>query len=164
MLRLATARDAQAIALLSRDEIERGLGWKYDPAAVARLIAEPGTCVVVCAQDLQLLGFAIMQFADDSAHLLLMAVQPAHRRAGIARRLLQWLLESARTAGVAQVNLELRAGNGAARALYARMGFVETGIVPGYYRQHEAALRMRLQWRSNTAAIPHWQAPTLHRR
>lgn len=81
------------MALLSRDEIEHGLGWKYDPATVARLIAEPNTCAVVSTQAARLLGFAIMQFADDSAHLLLLAVHPAHRRQGIARGLLQWLLE-----------------------------------------------------------------------
>ena len=29
-IRLAEPRDAQAIALMSRDFIEAGLGWKYD--------------------------------------------------------------------------------------------------------------------------------------
>ena len=45
----------------------------------------------------------------SSAHLNLLAVDPAHRRRGIARRLLTWLEESALTAGTFTVGLELRA-------------------------------------------------------
>ena len=35
-LRLAGPDDARAIAMMSRDLIEAGLGWKYDPARIAR--------------------------------------------------------------------------------------------------------------------------------
>ena len=39
-LRLAQVPDAHAISAMSRDLIERGLGWKYDAPKVARLIAD----------------------------------------------------------------------------------------------------------------------------
>lgn len=163
LIRPARATDAHAIALLSRDQIEHGLGWKYDAPTVTRLITDAQTCAVVASSPERLAGFAIMQFADESAHLLLLAVHPQQRRRGIARRLLQWLLDSARTAGIAELHLELRQGNAGARAFYRQLGFVDAALVPGYYQRREAALRMRLRLRDDDATPVRWQAPTLHR-
>ena len=80
-----------------------------------------------------------MTFGDDRAHLVLLAVQPSHRRRGIARRLLTWLLDSAAIAGMASIHLELLEDNVAARAFYRSLGFTETLRLPGYYRGRKAA-------------------------
>jgi len=152
-IRLAEPRDAQAIAMMSRDFIEAGLGWKYDAPRVLRAIRDRETlAVVACEGGKQgtargaLTGFAIMEFGDERAHLVLLAVRPSHRRLGIGQRLLEWLLESARCAGMASIHLELRTANEAARRFYRAMGFYETVLVPGYYRsgegRKEGALRM----------------------
>jgi len=149
-IRLAEPRDAQAIAVMSRDFIESGLGWKYDAARVLRAIRERETLAAVACEGKSgkgaIVGFAIMEFGDERAHLVLLAVRPSHRRTGIGQRMLEWLLESARCAGIASVHLELRAGNEAARRFYRAMGFYETVLVPGYYRsgegKKEGALRM----------------------
>ena len=163
-LRLARAQDAPAIARLSRDQIETGLGWTYDAAKVARLIADPDVAALVAADARELAGFALMQFGDEHAHLVLLAVHPRWRRQGVARRLMGWLLASARTAGMARLSLELRVGNAGARAFYRALGFEDAGLLPGYYRNGEAALRMRRVLRSAGAAPVSWQAPTLRRR
>lgn len=150
-IRLAEPKDAQAIAVMSRDFIEAGLGWKYDAARVLRAIRDPETLAVVACEGAKsgrgaIAGFAILEMGDERAHLVLLAVRPAHRRQGIGERLLEWLLESARTAGMASIHLELRSGNDAARRFYRAMGFYETVLVPGYYRggegRKEGALRM----------------------
>jgi [ribosomal protein S18]-alanine N-acetyltransferase len=150
-IRIAEPKDAQAIAVMSRDFIEAGLGWKYDAARVLRAIRDPETLVVVACEGTKsgrgaIVGFAILEMGEERAHLVLLAVRPAHRRQGIGERLLEWLLESARTAGMASVHLELRSGNDAARRFYRAMGFYETVLVPGYYRggegRKEGALRM----------------------
>jgi ribosomal-protein-alanine N-acetyltransferase len=88
------------------------------------------------------LGFAIMRFGDERAHLILLAVQPAHQRHGVGRRLVDWLVQSALVAGMSSVHVELRAGNAPALAFYRSLGFAETFRVPGYYRGRETALRM----------------------
>jgi len=160
-IRLAEARDAQAIALMSRDLVEAGLGWKYDAARVSRAIRHRDTTTLVAESRGRLAGFAIMEFGDERAHLVLLAVLPALRRGGIGRRLLEWLIASARTAGVESVHLELRAGNEAARGFYRAMGFSETVAVPGYYRGREAALRMLRMLRVPGAAPYTWRPPTL---
>jgi ribosomal-protein-alanine N-acetyltransferase len=152
-IRLAEPRDAQAIALMSRDFIEAGLGWKYDAARVLRAIRDRDTLAVVACEGGKsaigrgaITGFAIVEFGEERAHLVLLAVRPSHRRLGIGQRLFRWLLDSARTAGMASIHLELRASNDAARRFYRAMGFYETVLVPGYYRggegRKEGALKM----------------------
>ena len=162
-LRLARAPDAPGMARLSRDLIETGLGWTYDAAKVTRLIANPDVAALVAVDAQGLAGFALMQFGDERAHLVLLAVHPRCQRQGVARRLLGWLLASARTAGVAELSLELRAGNADARAFYRALGFDDGGLLPGYYRSGEAALRMRRVLRNAADAGRPWQAPTLRR-
>jgi ribosomal protein S18 acetylase RimI-like enzyme len=159
-VRLATQRDAQAIALMSRDLIEAGLGWKYDAPRVLKSIRDPDTLTPLASDRGRIAGFAIMEFGDERAHLVLLAVRPTHRRAGVGRRLVEWLVESARAAGIASLHLELRAGNEAARGFYRAMGFDETIVVPGYYRGREPALRMIRVLRSASPVPYTWRPST----
>lgn len=161
-LRLGRAQDARSIACLSRDLIEVGLGWKYDARRVANLIGDPDVLTLVACDRLGLAGFASMQFGDERAHLLLLAVRPRNQRQGVARRLMQWLLASAQVAGMAELSLELRAGNQAARDFYRAMDFCDGSLVSGYYQNRESALRMVRVLR-HRGAIAEWQPPTLRR-
>jgi ribosomal-protein-alanine N-acetyltransferase len=168
-IRIAEPRDAQAIALMSRDFIEAGLGWKYDASRVARAIRDRETLAAVACESGKnpagrgaLTGFAIMEFGDERAHLVLLAVRPSHRRLGIGERMFEWMLESARAAGMASIHLELRSGNDAARRFYRAMGFYETVLVPGYYRgegRKEGALRMLRVLRSPGPVPYTWRPP-----
>ena len=170
-IRIAEPRDAQAIAVMSRDFIESGLGWKYDAPRVLRAIRDRETLTVVACEGgknvpaarAALAGFAIMELGDERAHLVLLAVRPSHRRLGIGQRLVEWLLESARCAGMASVHLELRANNEAARRFYKAMSFYETVLVPGYYRsgegRKEGALRMLRVLRSPGPVPYTWRPP-----
>jgi [ribosomal protein S18]-alanine N-acetyltransferase len=172
-IRLAEPRDAQPIALMSREFIETGLGWKYDAARVLRAIRDRETLAAVACEGAKssrgaINGFAIMEFGDERAHLVLLAVRPTHRRSGVGRRLLEWLLESARCAGIASIHLELRASNEAARRFYRAMGFYETVLVPGYYRsgegRKEGALRMLRVLRVPGPLPAAWQPPRIEDR
>ncbi len=141
-LQLASPRDALAIADMSRSLIESGLPWSWTPARVAASLERSDTLVLTAREGAPLLGFAIMQFGETRAHLALIAVRPDCQRSGVARRMLDWLIESARTAGVASIHLELRESNLAARRFYLAQGFDETVRIPGYYRGAETAVRM----------------------
>src|SRR5258705_7112246 len=99
-IRLAEPRDAQAIATMSRDFIESGLGWKYDAPRVLRAIRDRETLAVVACESGKsnggrgpLIRFAIMEFGDERAHLVLLAVRPSQppprARPRPPRRLLQ---------------------------------------------------------------------------
>lgn len=99
-------------------------------------------------------GFAIMRYADDVAHLNLLAVDSPHRRRGVARQLMTWLEETAFTAGTFIIGLELRATNQAAYAFYEALGYRELGRVPGYYQGVESAIRMARDVRTGRGTVP----------
>ena len=141
-LKLAAPADTATIAAMSHELIETGLPWTWTPERVARNLRHPDTLVLTARDTEQLAGFAIMQFGEERAHLSLLAVRPDYRRQGVARHLLEWLTESALTAGIASIHLELRETNLGARRFYLNLGFAETARVPGYYRGVETAVRM----------------------
>ncbi|MCU0972746.1 MAG: GNAT family N-acetyltransferase [Burkholderiales bacterium] len=141
-IRLARPADMFPISRMARELIETGLGWSWTPSRVGREILSPETVVLAACHGEQVIAFAIMHFGDDTAHLNLLAVELDFQRAGIGRRLVVWLEESALTAGIASIGLELRASNQTARRFYCDLGYHETGVVPGYYRGLEAAIRM----------------------
>lgn len=141
-IELATLRDAPCIAAMSRDLIETGLGWSWRASRVARHIRAPDSVVLAARGAHGMAGFAVMCFGEEEARLNLFAVAPTVRRAGIGRRLLEWLERSALVAGVSVVYLEVRATNSGARGFYERLGYCTVERVPGYYRGREAAIRM----------------------
>ena len=141
-IRLATSNDAPGIARLSRDRIEAGLSWSWMSPRVLRSIADPHSNVVVALDGARMLGFGIMKYHDDEAHLLLLAVRAGFARSGVGSALVAWLERSARVAGIGQVLLEARASNGGARRFYQRLGYVEIQALPGYYQGRETAVRL----------------------
>jgi ribosomal protein S18 acetylase RimI-like enzyme len=132
-VRLATPGDARAIAALSRDYIEYGLGWSYTQDRILRAIRSR-TANVAVIHERALLAAGIMDYGDTTAHLVLLGVQPTHRRRGLGRHLLAWLEQCALTAGLEKVSVEARADNPGAIDFYLRQGFTVRGRVPGYYR------------------------------
>lgn len=85
----------------------------------------------VVEQDGTLLSFAIWQVVCDEAELHLLVTDQHHLRQGAAGIL---LADFVRThPEVQRVILEVRAGNAAARALYAKHGFVEIARRQDYY-------------------------------
>jgi ribosomal-protein-alanine N-acetyltransferase len=142
-LRLARRDDIRAIAVMSRCLIEVGLrGWSWHPARVARALYGRDSCVVVADAGTQLAGFAIAEFGDSMAHLWLLAVQPAHQRRGIGSALIDWLIESALTAGLGRITVQMRASNFAARCFYQALGFGPAGEIRGHYQNVETAVCM----------------------
>lgn len=141
--RLATPADAREIAVMSRYLIEVGLrGWTWPPERVMKAIRSRTTNVLVADARRNVVGFAIMDFGETTAHLSLLAVKPTHQRRGIGVRLMAWQEEAALTAGISTVSLELRANNSAARAFYRMLGYRELATIQGYYRGVEPAVKM----------------------
>lgn len=141
-LSLARRRDAPAIAKMSRVLIEYGLRWKWTAPRVEASICAANVNVLVARLDTRIIGFAIMRYGDDDAHLDLLAVAPPYRRLGVAQQLLQWLEKCATVAGTFRITLEVRENNRDAQQFYERMGYRQLNVVPGYYQGAEAAVRM----------------------
>lgn len=138
---LAVPDDAMAIASLSRRVIEHGLQWRWTPPRLLDSMADAETNVVVARRGTDLLGFAVMRYGDDEAHLLLLATQPRCRRQGVGSTLLAWLESTLMVAGIRTIKLETRSGNAGAHAFYRHHGFVEHDRRSGYYQGVEDAVR-----------------------
>jgi ribosomal-protein-alanine N-acetyltransferase len=80
-------------------------------------------------------GFALTRLIAGEAELLTIAVDPAHQKQGIGRRLMErWIASSADTAF-----LEVAADNVPAIALYQSLGFEQIGVRHRYYLRKDAA-------------------------
>ncbi|MGQ9837148.1 MAG: ribosomal protein S18-alanine N-acetyltransferase [Cyanobacteriota bacterium] len=86
----------------------------------------------------KLVGFGILWRIEDEAHIISLAVHPAHQRRGLGRTLLVELLNQARDWGCVWATLEVKASNQAALHLYESVGFQKLGERKGYYNGEDA--------------------------
>lgn len=124
----ASPSDAGAIADLSRRLIEHGLPWTWRPGRVARAMASADTNVAVVREHDELVGFGIMKYGDEDAHLVLFAVRAWRQRQGVGRSILAWLEACAAVAGSSCIRVEARRDNVAARSFYNELGYHEVRI------------------------------------
>jgi len=95
------------------------------------LIAGYSCWVVECGGNLA--GYGVLMIAVREAHLLNLSVAAAWQRRGIGRMLLNHFVNVARGSDAAQMFLEVRPTNVAARGLYVEFGFREITVRRGYY-------------------------------
>lgn len=87
----------------------------------------------VIVQDQEVIGFGVMNYAANEAHILNIAVTPSRQREGQGERMLQHLLNLARQHGCDEIFLEVRVSNTPAIELYKKYSFVEVGMRKNYY-------------------------------
>ncbi len=103
-------------------------GWKVEE--FASLMANPAAFALV---DSDGQGFVLAWVAGDESEILTLAVRSGARRRGLGRALVTAAVELAQARGAGSMHLEVAEDNQAARALYAKLGFTETGKRAGYY-------------------------------
>lgn len=81
----------------------------------------------------RIVGYAVVAYMADEAHVLNICVSTGRRRSGLARHLLRHLVFAAARDGMTRILLEVRVSNYSATALYLAEGFVEVGQRLGYY-------------------------------
>jgi ribosomal-protein-alanine N-acetyltransferase len=108
-------------------------------------------CRVAAVGD-EVIGYGVMAVGAGEAHILNLCVNAHFRCRGVGRRMLDYLVDRARAAGMAEAFLEVRPSNTAAIRLYQSMGFEEVGIRRGYYqavggREDASVLKLALSGR-----------------
>jgi ribosomal-protein-alanine N-acetyltransferase len=84
-----------------------------------------------------LVGYFLVMYALDEAHLLDVAVAAARQGTGLGRYLLDRVVARARALRMESILLEVRPSNARAFEVYLRYGFKEIGRRKGYYPAHE---------------------------
>ncbi len=107
------------------------------PNVEAQLAVHPSPDVPLASP----IGFSLLYHLADEAEILMVAVDPAQRRTGVASALLKALMASARQRRHATLFLEVRDGNLPALNLYTRHGFTITGRRRGYYNGGDGVQR-----------------------
>jgi ribosomal-protein-alanine N-acetyltransferase len=121
-VRSATVDDLAAIAAIQEASPEAS---QWDPASYLDY-----ECSVATSAE-RVVGFLVVrQVAPDEREILNLAVDPAERRHGVARQLLEAELRRAKTRWF----LEVRASNSSAVNLYESAGFREAGRRESYYK------------------------------
>ncbi len=149
-IRPAKANDLEALLVLentcfqsdrmSRRAFRRALG---NPRAQIAVVPGPGSGLG-SGPDGGLLGAAVVYTRQDSpaARLYSIAVHPAARGQGLARRLLRHMEIAAQKNGAREMRLEVSINNRAALALYEESGYEIFARVSGYYEDGADALRL----------------------
>ena len=140
--------DLRAVQELERRSYESAWPMGLFSAQLAR---ESGINLV-CERDGEVLGYLVADAFIDVWHLMNLCVAAAHRRGYLATQLLEAYLAITEAQPHRGHTLEVRASNHAAQALYRSMGFVATGVRPGYYSDDgEDAVSMWRDWEGESA-------------
>lgn len=125
-------------------ELERlcfSLPWGRD--AFLPELTDPACFWLAALRDGRVAGYAGMRTVLDEGYISNIAVSPDHRKQGLGMALVEALQREGRRRELSFLTLEVRVGNAEARRLYARAGFREAGLRPGYYEKpREDALLM----------------------
>jgi ribosomal-protein-alanine N-acetyltransferase len=133
-MRFRAADVSDALALARAHASAFAAPWP--PEAFTSLMGTPGV-FALAAVDGAPVGLILMRAIAGESEVLTLAVEPAHRRRGVARALLEAGLEQAALAGAETCFLEVAADNVAAIALYGAAGFEQAGLRGGYYRRED---------------------------
>lgn len=106
---------------------------KWSAESLAALLATPGSFALVVEDVAQIAGFAVVRAAGGEAEILTIAVRAGLDRRGHGAELMRGVAAQAQEMGAETLFLEVNEMNGAAHALYKRLGFAVAGRRKGYY-------------------------------
>jgi ribosomal-protein-alanine N-acetyltransferase len=112
--------------------------WSADDFAA--LLASPGGFGLAIRENGAISGFLVGRAIAGEAEVLTLAVEPARRRNGMARDLLETAIATAEEAGADAMFLEVAADNATAIGLYQGAGFVQVGARRGYYKSADGEI------------------------
>ncbi|WP_135828151.1 GNAT family N-acetyltransferase [Halorussus halobius] len=135
MIRAAEAGDRERLRAIQTNLREP------NPALLAYAVDGPPLVLVSTAEGTPV-GYLAAFHDDETGYVAEIVVEPAHRRAGRAKRLLAAACDRLRAAGCSEIRLTVHPDNDAARRLYESLGFAEVGRVADYYEDGSEGITM----------------------
>ena len=135
LIRAAVSTDLPALMALEK-HAPTAAHWPIDRYKALFHDANSNRIALVIEEE-QVQGFIVANAVGTEWEIENMVIAAPVRRCGLGARLLAELLDAARARRGELVFLEVRASNQAARALYEKFAFVETGLRKKYYKDPE---------------------------
>lgn len=143
-IRLAERGDLDSLYAL--DQVCFRPGIAYSKAELRYFLFHPEGISLVAADAGNIAGFAAaemrMHRGEPVGHIVTIDVDPAWRRQGVGRLLMDAVTQRCCAAGVSRLRLEVAVDDDGAIAFYKGEGFTQTGRIRGYYMGKLDALVM----------------------
>ena len=125
--------DAPALAALENECFSE----PWSERALAQSLTADHTCffTAVDGESGKIVGYVGMLIAADVGEIINVAVTASYRRMGIGRALLAETERAARMRELVELQLEVRASNAPAIALYSSLGYAAVGRRKNFYRK-----------------------------
>ena len=142
-IRFMQTQDVAAIAEL--EKVCFSDPWSEN--SIGSEIGNPLSFWLIAVENSKVIGYVGSQTVCEESDMMNIAVLPDMRRQGIAEKLIDELILGLQKRGSHCLSLEVRASNEPAKALYKKLGFLQVGRRPNYYRNpREDALILRKEW------------------
>jgi ribosomal-protein-alanine N-acetyltransferase len=132
-IRSATPNDASSILALERTAAGAA---HWSPEQYQEILSSASRVVLIAEADARVQGFLIARCGIEW-EIENLVVAEKLRNQGLGKQLVGQLLDLARSCAAETVLLEVRESNTAARALYEKLHFKETGRRKNYYHDPE---------------------------
>ena len=129
-MRLRPMKESDLHGVYALEVASQPLPW---PRWFFRRQLRTGASCWVLEQGEHIIGFGIVAFVKDRAHIMNLCVAPGYRRRGLGRRIMLQLLRAARQHHCQRAWLEVRPTNRAAVLLYRKLGFRQKQVIRAYY-------------------------------
>ena len=117
--------------------------WSYE-SILSDVSLNENAFYFVAEKSGKIVGFCGVHIVLNEGHIMNVAVLPEYRGRGIGEALLLMMMSYT---CLPNYTLEVRVSNTAAISLYKRLGFLESGLRPGYYGDEDALI----MWRGENA-------------
>ena len=138
-------QEIHAAAVAELEKLCFSAPWSEN--SVRSELTNPLSLWLVAVERDRVVGYIGSQTVLDEADMMNVAVSPDARQKGVGQALVTELVLRLQAKGVRTLTLEVRASNEPAKALYQKLGFIQVGRRPNYYRNpREDALILRKEW------------------
>jgi ribosomal protein S18 acetylase RimI-like enzyme len=140
--RVRPAQHADDAAILTLEELFPS--DRMSLRSVRHFLKSPSARAWVAEMDGAVVGNLILvtRRGSRSGRIYSVVVAPQARGRRFAERMVRAAQTAARKLGLQRIKLEVRRDNAPARALYAKLGYVETESLAGYYDDGADGLRL----------------------
>ena len=114
--------------------------WTYD--VLQEELNNPNSKYFVAKLENNILGFAGIWKAVDDVHITDIVVKKSNRQTGIGSKLLEKLIQTAKSQNFNSITLEVNEHNQPAINLYLKYGFKNVGFRKKYYNNKDNAIIM----------------------